>query len=353
MTKTKALAIMMMSALLLASCGSSASSSENDTKDSSSDQTTDSIVVTLPPDSSEGDESQESAVHDESVQCTPLMWRMTNDEGHSVTFMGSMHALDPEILPFPDNIYDVLYSSDVLAVECDIAAYNNDLTKQLELFNSVQYEDGDSLKNHLSESTCKALEGFFADSGMNYFDGLATYKPWYIESLCENLVIGEAGLNAMSGVDVTLLNSAKEKGIDIYEVESIEFQMDMLKNMPDEIMDIELSSYSKENKEALVTQMRDLYDIWRGGDLELTEEYLLSADEDLLGELDEKTQELLDQYNKTMLTDRNIGMADAAEKLLKEHENTFYVVGLAHFIGDDGVIALLKDRGYEVELVSE
>ena len=49
-----------------------------------------------------------------------------------------------------------------------------------------------------------------------------------------------------------------------------------------------------------------------------------------------------------MLIDRNEGMIEKAAKMLDRGENVFYVVGAAHMVGNDGIIAGLKDRGYTV-----
>ena len=52
-----------------------------------------------------------------------------------------------------------------------------------------------------------------------------------------------------------------------------------------------------------------------------------------------------------MLGARNVGMINEATELLKSGRKVFYVVGLAHMIGDDGIVAGLKALGYKVELV--
>ena len=53
-----------------------------------------------------------------------------------------------------------------------------------------------------------------------------------------------------------------------------------------------------------------------------------------------------------MLTDRNIGMADKAEEYLDSGKSVFFAVGAAHMVDSDGVVQLMKDRGYTVERIS-
>ncbi|MGZ5858670.1 MAG: TraB/GumN family protein, partial [Burkholderiaceae bacterium] len=52
-----------------------------------------------------------------------------------------------------------------------------------------------------------------------------------------------------------------------------------------------------------------------------------------------------------LLDQRNPGMATRIEGLLKHDKVTFVGVGLLHLIGDKGVPALLRQRGYAVERV--
>ena len=43
----------------------------------------------------------------------------------------------------------------------------------------------------------------------------------------------------------------------------------------------------------------------------------------------------------------------AVKDLLAEGRNVFYMVGAAHYVGDKGIVALLKSDGYTVERVTE
>jgi uncharacterized protein YbaP (TraB family) len=58
------------------------------------------------------------------------------------------------------------------------------------------------------------------------------------------------------------------------------------------------------------------------------------------------------EFDKAMLQDRNLHMADVVEQFLKGKEPGFVVVGAGHMVGPDGVVKLLEKRGYKVELVA-
>jgi uncharacterized protein YbaP (TraB family) len=68
-------------------------------------------------------------------------------------------------------------------------------------------------------------------------------------------------------------------------------------------------------------------------------------------ELPEDLKDDEEAYNKIMLTDRNHGMAEKASEYLKEGKNCLFMVGAAHYGGEEGVDNLLEDMGYTVEKI--
>ena len=62
------------------------------------------------------------------------------------------------------------------------------------------------------------------------------------------------------------------------------------------------------------------------------------------------------QFKKSSINDegrqRNAAMLSAAIRQLESGNTTFYAVGLAHVLGEDGLVTGLRNAGYTVELVS-
>ena len=340
---------------MLSSCGASGSSSSSSEGDSSSEAPTTAVKVTLPQDSSSPDSGDSSSDGEPQAQSsiTPHMWQLTSEDGHTITFIGSMHALGEDCFPLPDRIMNAYKAADTVACEFDLVAFNNDLSKQLVLANGAMYDDSaETIAQHLSAETVDGLTEFFDKmEGKGTMDIYKHYKPWMLASLCENAIITQSGLDIYSGLDQTILQMAHDDGKDIFEVETAEFQFEMLANFSDELYDIQLSGYTADNIDALIKSSNALYEVWKAGDLERTEKFLSDDADASYGSITPEQKKVLDDYNKTMLYDRNKGMADCAEKLLKEKENTFFMVGLAHFIGEGGIIDLLEKKGYKIEVI--
>lgn len=278
---------------------------------------------------------------------TPLLYKAT-DGKTNLYLLGSIHAADDSAYEFNQNILDIFDKSDALAVEFDIIAFQTNLKEQIRLTQSLMYDDGTVFKEHTDEALYTALVSFLNENKV-YQDLYEVYKPIIFESLLEELMVKDAGLDSDKGIDEYFLQRAKRKKIQIFEVESAEFQYNMMADLPDLAV---LNSIQDviENYDKSVQDLKDLYAIWKEGNADKIVK-LLTAETEEDADYTEEEIEAINLYNKMMLTDRNIGMTDVVEQYIKDGINVFCVVGLAHIVGDGGIIDLLQSRGYTVELV--
>ena len=65
--------------------------------------------------------------------------------------------------------------------------------------------------------------------------------------------------------------------------------------------------------------------------------------------LTEEELQMLKDYDKAMLDDRNLGMAEKAKEYLASGETVFFAVGTAHMLAEPGIVNLLREAGYTVE----
>ncbi len=280
----------------------------------------------------------------EEAECTPLMYKVTDGKGGILYILGSIHVADDRAKDMPDYVNDAYDESDYLCVECDTFALSSDMAAQRELAELVVYSDGSMISDHISAETYEAAKAILEENGM-YSYVYDYMKPAMWVSTLETLSAEKAGLDSDSGIDLMFLEKAHKSGLEIREVESVEFQFNMLIGFSDELMDAMLASDCREDA---AESTLELYELWLTGN-EKTLIKALTAEDDSDSDL---PAELLEEYNKVMICDRNIGMADKAEEYLAGGGTGFYIVGLAHVIGDGGIIDLLTQRGYTVEKIS-
>ncbi len=356
MKKAKISAFLLALIMTIASvgCSSDADSSDSGKTQSSTESASESVEkVTLPPaqspaqtEDSETSSEDEPSDGEDSSELTPAMWLATSPDGDTMYMMGSMHALKDECYPLPDYVTDAYEQADILAVECDISDISATFSASVELMDKMYYSDGTTLKDHISEEAYNNVDSYLEAHGedISYYENM---QPWYLSSVVENYAVADADLESGKGLDITLLQSAHDDGKEIYEVESISFQMQLLADFSDDLYDIMLSEYSAENMDELNDELEKSYIGWKTGDVDTFEE----SPEDYEGYTEEQL-EIIDDYNKQMLYDRNIGMAQKVKELMERDEKTLFVVGAAHFVGEGGIIDLLEDEGYTFELVN-
>lgn len=279
----------------------------------------------------------------EDNEITPLFYKISDKNNTTIFLLGSIHAADDTIYPLNDTIMNSFNDSDYLAVEVDTLSLQNNFDLSLKLAEKMMYNDSTTIKNHIGDELYNKMVNFLKEK-KSYSSLYDNYKPVFFESLFENLIIDDAKLKSESGIDTYFLSLASENNKKILEVESAEFQYNLLLNTPLELDKIMIEEYI-DNYDLNVSQMKDLYELWKKGDKEQLENILINSESQNVTEEEKK---LMENYNQSLIIDRNYGMANVLENYFEKKQNVFCVVGLGHVIGDEGIINLLQKRGYDV-----
>jgi hypothetical protein len=254
------------------------------------------------------------------------------DEDSCIYLLGTIHMADKSLKGLTDTIWKAYEESDYLAVEIDINAYE-------ESGEEYYLEEDDDLSNYLTEEQLSLLEDFCKRHLLS-FDTMRTLKLSYVAEVLSVWADVELNLISQYGVDQQLLNQAYQDEKEIIELETYEFQKNLLYGFSDEWYASELESTIRDFQ-YLKFSTQYLYNCYVGGNTWLLNQLL---DED---SSDEETQE----YNNKMVTERNKNMSDLAEGFLKENKKVLIAVGTAHVLGDTGLVKTLQERGYQVSLV--
>ena len=283
---------------------------------------------------------------------TPLMYEVTKDgSDNKIYLFGSIHV--GEEMTYPSYVENAYKDSDYLAVECNVLnELNNLFNGEVSEEKSNYYEDGSLLKDHLSKDTYNKLIKYLKDNDL-YAEDLENYTVKAIIDLLELYAISFSNLDVFEGVDIHFLRKARNDGKTILEVESIEFQNELLNSFPERIYVIELDELVNDVRE-LKNGVMELFDAWKKGDPEII--LKLSNEEPSLEDKEKYSKDdidLISDYNKKMLDDRNIGMTDKFEEYFNSNKKVFFTVGAAHLVGEKGIANLLIQRGYNVVQVNK
>lgn len=273
---------------------------------------------------------------------TAFMWEVSGKAGDGKLYLlGSIHAGKEDLYPLKPVITDAFEASDVLAVECDVTTVLQ-RKDYADLMKKVMYTDGTTIKDHISSDLYDKVDVMLKEHGLS-ISLLAKYKPFMIASTITSYQLIDWGYKPDDGIDISFINLAREQSKEIAEIESVDFQYDLLGGFSDQIQELELRS-TVEGIESSKTFMDDMFQYWIEGDVKKFED--LTFQEDPSFSPEEKA--IYKEFEKQMFDDRNINMAAKAEEYLKSGKTYFFVVGSGHMVGDAGIVNLLRDKGYTV-----
>jgi len=255
------------------------------------------------------------------AQSAPLVYRVTDDQGHALYLLGTIHVGAEDMYPLGSAVEEAYENADVVAVEMDVFAAGANVLKSLKYSFSMMYLPPDNAKNHLSPETF-ALGVEKLGMGQAVLNQM---KPamWY--SLAEEYVISAAGLDARLGVDYWLLKRAHADGKPIDELEGMEAQMKTLLAIPEEVIDLEVQAVLTYPEESL----RLFLDVQEEGEAGYEETY--------------------EEYNDTLIFDRNDGFEEQAVAYLASGKTALMAIGAFHILGENGLAQKLARAGYHVE----
>lgn len=280
---------------------------------------------------------------------TPLLYKATSDNGGEVWLFGSIHVGNDDMYPLPDYVNNAYNEADSLAVEVDVIDMEENAMDYVADYQKVMYLDGTTIKDHISEDLYNDAVKILEDNDY-YTSMLDYYYPSMWSSFIEVFEYENSGYDSKKGIDMHLLNLAKENKKNIVEIESASSQITLLGEFSEELQILQLEEVvAGYNTEESKTYLKDLVSAWTSGNEESITAIICedSSSEDYT----EEEMKLLEEYNQKMLVDRNILMADFAEKALKDGDSVFICVGTAHIVGEGAMVDLLRDRGYTVEIV--
>ncbi len=268
-------------------------------------------------------------VHAESG--SHIMWEADSDSA-TVYLLGSIHVGQKSLYPLDKVMSDAFEHSDYLVVEVDMNKID-----PFKLMKRAYYKN-DSLKNHLSDTVYKVLKDEFDKANIQE-SFYAKMKPWFAVLTLMNLKMSAEGFDASSGIDMHFLNKAKGEQKQVLELETPEFQIDLLDSILGDMQD-DFVLYSMEDIDSTNMQVDNMYDAWKSGDVAALDSIAFAQYDDMPN---------AEEFKKAFVFDRNKKMAGKIKQFLKTGKTYFVVVGAAHLIGDKGVVNLLrKENKYKI-----
>jgi uncharacterized protein len=260
------------------------------------------------------------------------LWRVQG-ERCTVHLLGSVHLLRKSDYPLAREINTAYSNAAIVAFETDIAALDHPATA-MKLMERGQLPGDQSLDEVVTPATYKAWTNYVRGAGLDpsTFDRFTPAMAGITAALIQ---IQKLGLDPSMGVDKHFFKLAQESGRKIVPLETVEFQVRLVSDFSKEEGELLLKTYVEQAKN-LGRDLDDILRAWKTGD-----------DKALATLLNDAMQESPAIY-KRLLTDRNRNWLPQVEQLLRGRSNAIVIVGAGHLVGKDGVVDLLRTKGYKI-----
>jgi len=262
-----------------------------------------------------------------------FIWKASSPQG-SIYLVGSVHVLTSAYYPLPAVFNDAFEKSDLLVEEIDLADMLAPAA-QMQLLSRGRLPAGTTLDSVLAPTTLAAVKKTVAELGLP-FEPLRQFKPWMLELTLQAMVLQKAGFDNDFGVDKHFYDIAIATHRSVQGLETVEQQISALDSTPPDVQDRTLAK-TLDEMAAVEKTVTEAADLWRAGDAEGLVALMLP---------DVKAEP---KVYEELLVKRNRAWMPKLELLLRRPRPAFVVVGAAHLIGPDGLVAMLRAKGYTVE----
>ena len=261
------------------------------------------------------------------------VWKVSKGNDH-VFIGGTIHVLPEDEFPLPDEFMDAYKNTDKIILEAQLPD-STDMAAQQAMLAQMSYSEGKTLQGVLTASTYKMLAKYFEAMGMN-LEQFINFKPGFVVSIMALIELQKSDISG-EGVDAYFEELATQESKEIDYLETADFQFKMLGSLGEGYEDDFIKANIELNSD-FTDFFQNTLDAWRSGDAKGLETLINTA----AIESDAKSYDAL-------FTQRNKNWVPKIEALFNNKNKEFVLVGAGHLFGKDGLLTLLKSKGYKVE----
>jgi uncharacterized protein YbaP (TraB family) len=256
-------------------------------------------------------------------------------KGNAVIYLGgTCHVLRETDYPLPEEFDTAYKASDTVIFETDIGTLNDPSTQQ-KMLAKATYADGSTIDQHLSPRVYGKLSAYCDANGIP-LQAFGRFKPSILMVTLTLMEFMKLGVTSR-GVDTYFYELAKKDKKNVEGLETADQQIDYLVSMADGNED-EFVTYSLKDLKTLKETFETLADAWRKGDTGKLAEMMIT-------ELKTGQPKL---YRK-LIVDRNRNWLPVIAADAGKPQTRFFLVGVGHLVGPDGIIEALVKKGYKVD----
>lgn len=263
------------------------------------------------------------------------------DANHTLYLFGTIHVGAPDFYPLEPTVTRALHEAGALALEID-PTFDPRLAAGAVLKYGMD-TPGVKLPADCRQALAPRVSPLLQKYGIPA-ESVAPMKPWMLASVLAISEFSTLGYRTDLAVDTYLAQQAKQRRIQVVELESMESQLALFGGMTqdEQCRFLEDSIESIEDKDQK-EEAREIANAWRTADAAAFERLAAKAATD---------PSFAAQFvQKVLLDGRNPNLADGIAKLLKQEKSSLAAIGVLHLVGKQSVPDLLRKKGLKVERI--
>jgi uncharacterized protein len=260
-----------------------------------------------------------------------LLYRVTGSHGATVYLLGSVHLLTAEAGRLPPEVDTAFAHAKTIAFETSLDTV---MLRAPELLARGRYANGATLRSSLSPAAVAALDTVLPAYGLTV-DQMNGFKPWFVSMVLSQLVMQRSNFQAQYGVEIQLNARAHEAGKTIIGLEPVDVQLGLFDSISP--ADQERMLLDGGMPDSASRELLRIKDAWLAGDAERIDS--------IMNRRTASSANLV----ATLVTKRTLSWMPAVLGLLAGKDDALVVVGAGHIVGSQGLVALLRAKGYTVE----
>jgi uncharacterized protein YbaP (TraB family) len=192
---------------------------------------------------------------------------------------------------------------------------------------------GETLSKQLTPDTAAKMAAYAERLGIP-IAMLETFRPWLAAITLTQLQLMKLGLDPQSGIEQRMVIRAAADHKEILGLETVDEQLGMMANLSPKLQ-AEFLNQTLAEADQIETEIDKMIVAWRTGDSVALEKFLLDMNES-------------PEISRALVTDRNRSWMTRLDKMLNDKQDYLVIVGAMHLVGKDGLVELLKQRGFKV-----
>ena len=261
------------------------------------------------------------------------MWEIKTDR-NSVYLLGSLHLLKKEAYPLSRAIENAYDNSEIIVFETDLDAMNEP-DFQLKMMSAGMYPDGNNLRKNLPEKTYLLLKERLKELNLPV-ENFDSFKPWFCATVISIAELKKRGFDPAFGIDNYFFSKAKQDSKKRFFFETGEFQINLFTAM-EELNQTLFLEQTLKDIEIIKTMFPEIVKCWENGDAK-----------NLALIINKSLMEYPAIYERFIIK-RNNNWLSIIESFFRQDKNVLIIVGTGHLVGGEGIVELLKNKGYTLK----